>query len=216
MVVTSSYSIAQEIPLYTQPDFRALTYDEIRRNYNQFDFNATLPTNNSPLDQKHVSDEEISAFVKKELAEILTFPANGIDQKLRSRSNFFTVEGYGEFTTFLQASGLYELNTAQNKTITSIIVDDPVILNEASVGGAYRWLMEAIVLTSPHSSNFKTSGFNDYVFDPNAQTKHLDILTQTKRKYLIQIQLMRIAQNNGTEHGLAIEVFSASEFEGEL
>lgn len=211
----TSLSHAQEIP-YTQPDFTPLTETEVEQFYSNFDPKAELPTNNSAIHEKHISDQEIIYFVKTKLADIMTFDAGQMDINLNQSAPLFTVDGYNEFTNFLQQSGLYDLNMQNNNAVTSIIVDDPVILNQASMASGYRWLLEAIVLTSPHDTRFRTSGFGSLITNPEAQKKHLKELNKTKRKYVVQVQLTRIPKNNKTNINVAFELFSVADFKGEF
>lgn len=199
----------------TQPDFNPPAEPDIQGLLSDLDTVNELPANRVPLDEKHISNEELIVYVRESAANLLNFHAGELEVVFDQNLEMFNDDGLSGYISFLRESGLYEKNMQDYKHITSIILDDPIILNQASLNGAYRWLTEIPILISFHDETIAKQGIGVLSPNPGKQERYLQTLKENKKKYVLQIQIRRVLKTRNNPRDLAIEIFKAVPLEEE-
>lgn len=155
------------------------------------------------LDTKHISDQEVEVFVSNRLPNLLNIEGGMIEAVVEENSVDFDQAGLDSFIAFLKNNNLVSLNTEYYTTISTIITQQPVVLNQAPLDGTYRWLVEATVLISLHNNNTESAKYSQAQRD-----KLFEDLKLNKKEYTIQMQIRRDPASTN-EHQIFIEHFAA-------
>lgn len=107
-----------------------------------------LPINAIPLNLPHRTAKEVSRWLVVAVAESLSFDVGTFETRQKKIATYFTPEAYQKYLTFLD-TGFYR-EKLQNKTVSlhNFVREEPFLLNNGVVDGAYRWLMEVPVMLS--------------------------------------------------------------------
>ncbi len=153
---------------------------------------GTLPENNVPLEQAHRGKLSISKWVSNTVSEVTAFTASDIQADIDSHKIYFDGNGQREYMAFLEQQGVMASLKTQQYFIRSFVEDTPMLLNEGTVNGRYRWLYEVPVMTSTMDR-----GMSDY-----------KKASAVNKKVVITLQ---IGRTNDAENdtGVLIETWSA-------
>lgn len=158
---------------------------------------APLPVNAVPLNQPHRTAKEIGQWLMITTSDLLTFKAGDAEAEIKAESGYFAQTGEAQYREFLQANSMLQVINSGRFHMQAIVSDNPVLLNEASQGGIYRWLYEVPVIVS----YIRVSGFSYKQETPVSQ------------KLNLTLQIRRIESDDssfGGEHGVVIEIWKGS------
>lgn len=191
----------------TQPDFNAPDEASIMNFMKNITPNDSLLSNMVPLDRKHVTNGEIQEFVMLRLSEILNIEAGLVDGLINDRARLpFSGDGFNHFGNFLVTSNLYKSNKDEYKNISTVFLSQPDVVNEGSVDGAYKWLIDVPVLISLYDGNIDTARGNEL-----QRRALLKSMFDNKQKYLFSLQITRIPQTTPSADHIAIDFLEAIE-----
>ncbi len=142
---------------------------------------VSLPENSTPLDQPHRDGKEISEWVTTAISEALTFDQQSYEPVLVANAKLFTADGNKQYVTFLTDNNIIKVLQSKKFYVRSFVLDAPLLLNEAPVGGTYRWLYEVPVMLS-----YMEYGVTDY--------KKLEPINQ---KLMLTVQIGRVTDRKG-------------------
>ncbi len=206
-MVLSTPITAAHAQVRLQPDFNPPDESSITSFMNNLKPIDSLLSNAVPLDEKHITNGEVQEFVMLRMAEILNIEAGLIDGLLRDQSKLpFTGAGMDHFGNFLLTSQLYAANKNEYKNISSVFLGQANIVNEGSVDGYYKWLVDVRVLISLYEGNMDTARGND-----RQRRVLLKSMFDNKKKYLFSVQITRIPQTTPSADHIAIDFLEALE-----
>ena len=104
--------------------------------------NIAVPVADVPLDQAKLDDKQIGEWVKSAAADVMTFDYANHETRFQSSSKHFTRVGRETFDAWLKRSRVLDAITAQSQTVTAEASGEPVIVQEGSLGGKYRWIIQ--------------------------------------------------------------------------
>lgn len=188
-----------------QPDFNPTPSAEQTAD-DTFDFlrgikeSNDIPANNTPLDQKHISDQELVDFIRLHLTTLFNAEGGQLQNIINEKRPIFTPEGFAQYEQFLADTGLYDLNMKYYKNFSSILVSPPAILNDQPLNGLYKWLVSCPILVSVYDGNTQAAKINEAQRD-----RMLDSMENNKQTYMLQLQITRLATDNNTRENIAIE-----------
>lgn len=100
------------------------------------------------LNVSHRNSREVGEWLMEVISESMTFEADKYQQQMAKTATNFDEAGFKEFQTFLVESGIVEALNSQKYNVRTFVQRHPIGLNEAAVGGRYRWLFEISFMTS--------------------------------------------------------------------
>lgn len=107
-----------------------------------------LPENSIPMAQPHRSTAQITEWVIMVVSEAMTFDKDDVGTSLASTGKYFNETGRAQYDQFLKDSKLANVLDSNKYYVRSYVRDAPILLNEGTVGGYYRWLYEVPVMVS--------------------------------------------------------------------
>lgn len=146
-----------------------------------------MPENNTPLDQPHRDNQEISDWLTNVLSQTLTFDAGAYEVSLKEDEQYFTPAGLEQYKKFLNDNNVVKVLESNKFDVRSFVQDLPLLLNEGAVNGSYRWLYEVPVMVS-----YMDRGAKDY--------KNLEPVNQ---QLVLTVQIGRVA---GEKEGMAVRI----------
>ncbi|MCD8562945.1 MAG: DotI/IcmL family type IV secretion protein [Alphaproteobacteria bacterium] len=155
-----------------------------------------LPENSIPLNLSHRSPKEIGDWLMTAVSDSLSFeiPADGSKPLLKTE--YFTASGFHQFEEFLKQTGIQKVLDSRKYNLRSFVRNTPLLLNQGSVQGHYRWLFEVPVMVSYiETGDFKYGGVDKTRKDPINQE-----LTLT-------LQVSRVKEGGGKD-GVLIEIWN--------
>jgi hypothetical protein len=154
----------------------------------------TLPENAVPLDISHRSPKEIGDWLMTAVSDALSFeiPQDGTKPVLKSQ--YFTPAGLKQFEDFLERTGIQKVLDARKYNLRSFVRQTPLMLNEGSVQGHYRWLFEVPVMVS-------------YIEGSNFKYNNLEKKEPVNQAITLTLQVTRVKDGGGKE-GVLIEIWN--------
>lgn len=153
-----------------------------------------LPENAVPLEISHRSPKEIGDWLMTAVSDTLSFEVTKDGSKPLLKSQYFTPAGLKQFEDFLGRTGMQKVLDSRQYNLRSFVRQTPLLLNEGSVQGHYRWLFEVPVMVSYiEGSNFK--------YD-NLQKKE-----PINQAMTLTLQVTRVKEGGGKE-GVLIEIWN--------
>jgi hypothetical protein len=149
---------------------------------------VALPENNTPLDQPHRDNLEISGWLTTVLSETLTFDQTKYQELIKEDEKYFTADGNAQYVKFLQDNNVIKVLDSGRYDVRSFVQGSPLLLNEGAVNGSYRWLYEVNLMVS-----YMERGVKDY--------KKLEPVNQL---IVLTVQVGRVAGQK-TGSGILIE-----------
>lgn len=162
---------------------------------------GTLPTNDTPLNQPHIAKEEVIDWTITTITDILTVGAGGLTQKLEDNKYKFTDEGFEDLITFIRTNRITNANLIDKRDISVINAKKPAVVNEAEVQGIYRWLVSIALIVSSADPTLAAS-----TNTIEARRKLMNEMAKNNAEHILQIQIVRVAEDNGTPYNIAIEM----------
>lgn len=140
------------------------------------------------LANPHRTPEEIQDWVQEVATEALTFDPANMAEKMAAEKSYFVAQGWQQYTDYLNSIKLVELVSVKNYSVTTIFDGEAKVLNSASAGGTYHWLVEAPLMITftrpdPETGMAKPAGGG---------------------KFKLVMQLGRVGDSRGKQ-GLAVE-----------
>lgn len=117
-----------------------------------------LSTNGKPLDEAHISYREIQDWVTDKVSQAMNFDNGTLESNVTDLQPHFTEETLQEYVNFLGSEGIYERVRREDKALSSVIVDKPVLtywddtcrdqVSEFIQAGRYHWRFDTRVVYS--------------------------------------------------------------------
>ncbi|MCE7887449.1 MAG: hypothetical protein DYH13_08135 [Alphaproteobacteria bacterium PRO2] len=107
-----------------------------------------MPENNTPLNQPHRDNGEISAWLTNSLSEAMTFDQGNYREMLKADEKYFNETGKAEYLKFLTDHNIMKVIESEKFDVRSFVLGQPLLLNEGAVNGVYRWLYEVPMMVS--------------------------------------------------------------------
>lgn len=107
-----------------------------------------LPVNAIPLTKPHRVTAEITQWVMNAAAEVMNFDADDYRTGLKATEILFDAPGRGQYVRFLQDKNITKVLASKKFQVRSYVEDTPILLNEGSLNGRYRWLYQVPVVIS--------------------------------------------------------------------
>lgn len=119
--------------------------------------NIAVPIADVPLDQAKLDDKQIGEWVKGAAADAMTFDYANHEARLQLSSRHFTKVGWETFDAAMKRSRVLDAVTAQSQTVTAEASGEPVIVQEGSLGGKYRWIVQMPLVVTYKTPDNKRS-----------------------------------------------------------
>lgn len=107
-----------------------------------------MPENNTPLNQPHRDNKEISAWLTTATSEAMTFDQPDYKALLKKDEQYFNETGKTEYMKFLNDHNIIKVLESGKYDVRSFVQGQPLLLNEGAVNGVYRWLYEVPMMVS--------------------------------------------------------------------
>ena len=156
-------------------------------------YNSPYVQNREDLSISHMSAPEITAWAQEAVSDVLSFGPDDYTERLTSFKKYFAVSGWQGYTDYLTKNGLPNLVKGDLYTLNAIVSENPDILKQGAVQGAYRWLIKTSAVLS---------------LSRNSGTGELKTVPSTSRKIDVIVQLVR--QEGKGASGLAIELWQTA------
>lgn len=96
----------------------------------------------------HRSSDEIVTWAVSSLTNAMTFTPQNFSAHLADIKQYFTQQGWYEYAAYMKESRMVEMIRDQNYSVTTIINGDAAVINSATSGGSYHWLVSAPIIVS--------------------------------------------------------------------
>lgn len=107
-----------------------------------------MPENNTPLNQPHRDNKEISAWLTNVLSDAMTFDKPDYNALIKIDEQYFTEGGKAQYKQFLASTSMMKILDSGKYDVRSFVQGEPLLLNEGAVNGSYRWLYEVPMMMS--------------------------------------------------------------------
>lgn len=145
----------------------------------------------TPLDERHRTNRVITNWLQEFLPTLLTFSSENYQRSIREALINFTAVGGEEYRTFLEQTNIIKTLQTGRYSVTGVINDFPVVMNEGAIDGRYRWLYQTGVMITFYDQNIETAR-------PNSEREAITL------EYTLTFQVGRYRESPN-EHGLYIE-----------
>jgi hypothetical protein len=95
-----------------------------------------------PLDQPVLEDPQVAAWAARVAAQVMTFSATNLDQRMAQSKDYFTPQGWDNFQAAVKSSRLVDKVRDEKDMITATTKLDPVVMQEGVENGVYRWIVK--------------------------------------------------------------------------
>lgn len=129
-----------------------------------------------PIDQPNRTARELAEWLNTAIPEILSLSGAQYDQQIADVKKYFTEDGYAQFTGYVGEAGLYPALTAGDLRISAYVDSAPLLLNDGTVGGVYRWLYDV-----PVTMSYLPRTATEYTVQTNAQVRQVTVRLQLGR-----------------------------------
>lgn len=153
-----------------------------------------LPDNSTPLDQAHRTDAAISKWIEGAVAEMLAYKSVSFKDDYKVKAKSFDHAGLREYIKFLEDQKIWSALATGRYDMNAFVVDTPILLNEGSVAGRYRWLFQTRVMITYTGAGQKS--YKD-VSGGGVSTMEMQVNVQVGR-----------AEGVNNEHGLLFEAWN--------
>lgn len=133
---------------------------------------------NGSLTIQHLGSREVAMKISEIVAEVMTFNKNTYRGVLTGSQQYFTAEGYKQYTQFIVNSGFETTLSAQDLQTGVLIDGNPVELGRGVYGGAFKWFFEIPVTIS--------------LIPRAAETYRNDETKPQNRSFILRIQYVRV------------------------
>lgn len=162
-------------------------YDPNRK----IDAGEALPENAVPLETSHRSPQEIGNWLMTAISDAMSFELPKDGSKPSIKREYFTPSGVVQFEEFLEKTGIKKVIDSQKYHLRSFVRQTPLLLNEGSAQGHYRWLFEVPLMVS-------------YIETGDFKYKDKEAINQA---ITLTVQVSRVAKGGGKE-GVLIEIWN--------
>lgn len=153
-----------------------------------------LPVNAIPLEKPHRLSEEIGAWVMTSASEAMTFDASNVQEQFNQKEIYFDAVGRNQYVEFLRDQKILDVVQNGRFNVSSYSNQQPLLLNQGSVNGRYRWLFRVPIIMTYLDKNMTTY-----------KNKKATLI----QKASINVQVGRV-EGQGKIEGLQIEQWSGS------
>lgn len=150
-----------------------------------------LPENAVPLEISHRSPQEIGDWLMTAVSDAMSFELAEDGTKPALKRDYFTPAGVAQFEEFLERTGIQKVIDSKKYHLRSFVRQSPLLLNEGSAQGHYRWLFEVPVMVS-------------YIETGNFKYAEKEAINQA---LMLTIQVSRV-KNGGGKEGVLIEIWN--------
>lgn len=148
----------------------------------------TPQTLTASIRSPHRASRDIGVWAVTAVSNAMSFPAGSSAGQLKDKQSLFDAKGFDGYAAFVNTSGLLNSPDGETYDIRGFVPQEPVLLNEGELDGAYRWLFELPVMVT-----YQRPGLTEY--------KDARPLV---RSFKIRLQVGRVAEGGG-EEGILIE-----------
>jgi len=111
---------------------------------------------NLTLREAHRSEKELKSWITKAVSESLFIPNRDYQNVLFQSDKYFTDAGFKEYEAYLVQSKIPDYVETGTYSLNVVVDEMPVLLNNQSVDGAYRWLFQVPITISFVPNNLTT------------------------------------------------------------
>lgn len=161
------------------------------------EMDATGSTKNAmPLDQRHRTNGVMTLWIQQTVPTLLTYKTDGYNNEYKEKVALFSAGGLKEYNKFLQDLNYITTLKTGRYDITGVLQNYPVVINEGSVDGRYRWLYQMDVMIT-----YMEVGTDPYAKDPERRGQSIT------RNYTLTTQIGR-SREAANDHGIFVETWS--------
>jgi hypothetical protein len=110
-----------------------------------------MPENNTPLNQPHRDNGEISEWLTNSLSEAMTFDKGNHREMLKADEKYFNETGKTEYLKFLTDHNIMKVIESEKFDVRSFVQGQPLLLNEGAVNGTTSGSASVVVSPRPVS-----------------------------------------------------------------
>jgi len=151
----------------------------------------------TPLHLRHRPNSTITLWVQQVLPTFLTYKADGYNQQYSNKIKNFSQSGAPEYIKFLNDHRFLSTLKSGQYDITGFLNGYPVVINEGSIEGRYRWLYQTSIMVT-----YIKSGTSDY--------KNIEDDEAISKEYSLTVQFGR-SDDAPNEHGLLVDSWTVKE-----
>ena len=141
------------------------------------------------LTMPHRTEREVSDWLSMVISEALNFTSPSLEQGLKNTRGHFDESGHAQYLQFLQEENIAASVRSGRFTIHNYVEARPLLINEGTVDGRYRWLFEV-----PVTVTTLQRGSQDY-----------KTLSPRNTRKTIRVQLGRVEKETIQDIGLRVE-----------
>lgn len=153
----------------------------------------------TPLDQRHRTNKAITDWLQEIVPALLTYNPQGYVRDIKKISVNFTKVGEQEYLAFLRDSNIAKTLETGRYSVTGVIKEYPIVMNEGAIDGRYRWLYQTTVMVT----YFDQSAAGDDIYDNDSTT-----VQAITKEYVLTFQIGRYRESPN-EHGIYFESWSS-------
>ncbi len=139
-----------------------------------------------PLSRPNQPDYAVLQWVNSAIVAAFSYNYVNYKQELEAASEFFTPEGWKNFTSVLRKSNNLEAVSARNYVVSAEATAAPNIVFRGRIGGRYAWRIEMPI-----------------------RVTYQNMRTQATENYLIRVTVVRVSSLN-SPRGIGIAQFVAT------
>jgi len=95
-----------------------------------------------PLNLPNMNTSALMSWVSQAATEVMTFGYHDYQRRMQQSSRHFTRKGWETFTAALQKSRIIDSVEASKQVVTARPRSAPVLRQEGSINGVYRWVVD--------------------------------------------------------------------------
>lgn len=158
------------------------------------DDNKSLDTLND-LSLAHRNEKQITEWATEIVSQAMTINPKTYDADFKKIAPYFTPFALQEYNEYMTKTNMVNVLVSNSFRLQSMTDDEGSIVKDGEISGTYHWLVQIPIMASFYKDDIKSVDKT-----VNIQSQNL----------MIQVQVGRVKQKDGTDIGLVVERWSVS------
>lgn len=149
----------------------------------------------SDLGLPHRNEKQIIEWATEIVSQAMTINPKTYENDFKKISPFFTPFALKEYNDYMLKTNMVNVLVSNSFRLQAMSDEEGSVVKDGEITGTYHWLVQVPIMVSYYKDNIK---------DVDRST------TVTNQNLLVQVQVGRVKQKNGSDIGMAIERWSVS------
>jgi hypothetical protein len=149
----------------------------------------------SDLGLPHRNEKQIIEWATEIVSQAMTVNPKTYEEDFKKIAPFFTAFSLKEYNDYMAKTNMINVLVSNSYRLQAMSDEEGSVVKDGKITGTYHWLVQVPIMVSYYKDNIQD-------VDKTA--------TVTNQHLLVQVQVGRVKQKNGSDIGMAIERWSVS------